>query len=255
MIRLIEALDEARWHMPSEWEGENFGKLTLDNFREAARLLFTCRIAAEISDSQYWLERYHKFLYEKPGEGIRTRLEVCRDGFALHMVESPGLNGQFWINLGAQAALRELCLLENDPYILSDYRHGLYINGITVLPILNRYKSYSNNDTSLFDMDWRCLEKFWMPHKTIAETLAISDKQRAFWYKEVVPRRHIEHSILAQVLYANWIAQLSGNSIITARADEALEAAVKYVDWATLHVPCAYVAECAWYESLLNKMS
>jgi len=253
LLQVIQILEKNNWLVPTEWEGQYNGGYMEPDFRAVARLLFLCRVGYEVSGDAVWKEKYISLLYAQPKHTIRTRLEICRDGFSLQMIEPPVPNVQFWINTCAQSCLYELTFLEEDPTVVEKYKLGLYLNGIASLPYLPKYAEYDNNSTLGFEMDWHCIENLWKPLHDARESYAYGIVQAQTWVPKFVPKRELEHKYLGNVLFGNWIAQLSLDERIQKVAREQLVKTIEYIDWNTMHVSYAFVAESAWYVSQQNE--
>jgi hypothetical protein len=250
MMRVITALERHHWKLPTEWEGVYNGDY-MKNFTVcAARVLCTCRIAYELTHDEYWLDQYKKFLYEKPENGYLTRLEMCRNGFAIDLADGR-YPRQFWILAVGQYHLHVLCELETDKTLIEAYKAGLSSNGVVAMTSIEKYKEYDNANDAKFDVDWRPMNKLWREHATADEAREISLPQSELWAKEIAPRRQMEHTILVDAINANWIAQLSMNKEIIEQSGKVLHELMLYLDWRKLYLPCAFYAECAWYEYMM----
>lgn len=143
--------------------------------------------------------------------------------------------------------LHALAELEEDALLRRAFARGLYVNGMAVAPFLSGYQAYRNEDDAPFDPNWRRIAPLWKAQDTVQAAVDLARPQCEYWMAQVVPRKKIENAHVRQVLYVNWIAQLSGHTPLRRRASDALDAMLCAVQWDTLHLPDAFVAECAYW--------
>lgn len=138
-----------------------------------------------------------------------------------------------------------LWLAEKDTQNREYYLHACRMNGVAALPFLKRMSDYDNVAED-FSVDWRPLATIWEPFDGTFDTaIDLSNKTSKYWRVNMVPYRKMEHSVLGEALFAAWIAASCPEERIVVSAIEQLRAYSAHVDWDTVHLPYAFVAEGA----------
>lgn len=152
--------------------------------------------------------------------------------------------GQTWICTYIHLAVKELIKL--DEKNRDCYRSCLYNNGVTALKSMDGIEKYDNYPNG-FDIDWHPLNDLWEDyHNDPDNGTRIADREFAYWHKEFVPHRFMEHHTLGDALFSSWVAVSCGDERISKRAFEKLKGSVSGVDWDNLHLSYAFVVECAF---------
>jgi hypothetical protein len=203
--------------------------------------LFCARVIYELTGDEKDLEYYRELAAGYPEGCIFSRREIVSHGYSHDLVALLGTK-QNWICTCAHMGLGILAGLdgENSAY----YRQGARNNGITTLGIIDDIKKYDNEKDG-FDIDWRRLNPLWEDYgKSVPNGRDIAMRQNAYWLKEVVPHRRMEHEILGNALFSALIAVTCGDEKISTLAAKKMKSAIEHVDWESLHVSYAFVAEC-----------
>ncbi|MGV3651305.1 MAG: hypothetical protein ACO1OK_07750 [Devosia sp.] len=247
MIGLCRALMETGWSMPCD-AGPTFGyrgSWAHFNFVHAPRLLFAHRIMAELDSANrdHWLRLYAERLHERDNNKGPSRLELCARG-ALY--GNPGSwigypdNPPFWISATAQAGLAEMAALETDPAIAEMFRAGLQANGEAALHYISQHRWFDNDEPTAYRLDWRGLNAHWLDQPDIDTALAVANRQRLDWFRSN-PRKIYEEHLMREPLWAGWIALLSGDAEVVARATPLIRAAVQHYRWERLYSGAFFV--------------
>ena len=254
LMRVITALKKNNWTVPTELNGRSGGSILSANMREAALLLFICRVADELDPGQGWDDEYERLASENAPGSVFTRPELCSGGPAAQMLSVPGLSTHFWIYLCSQAVLCELCVLDKNEARVRKYLAGAYVTALTALnsagPLLDRYNESPYKDAA-FDVDWRPIGELWRPHQTSDESNIIAKNELELWCGKIVPRRRAEHNLLIQAAYALWCAKLSPDRKTADEAQRQLEDLILKTEFGKLCLPVGYPAESAYYENFL----
>ena len=95
-----------------------------------------------------------------------------------------------------------------------------------------------------FDINWRSLNALWKDYENDTSTgTAIAEKQFSYWHKNLVPHREMEHSVLGNALFAAWVAVTSEDERISKKAMEIFKEEITRINWNSLHLSYAFVAE------------
>lgn len=196
----------------------------------------------DVTHGNIWLERYRKAVSERPKNCDKTRAELCAAGYgpdreAIQHID----NYQLWIYVGSQGALAQLAVVETDEELRAQYRAGLAANVRNVLPAIEAYKKFDNQDTKVFgNANWREIYSTWFPQATQADAQRLSETGDK---AKLGGRKHYEAQYMRNPLAAAAIVALAGGC--TGR--EAIERAICHYDYAKLHMAELFFAECAYY--------
>lgn len=243
LLRTLRPMKENGWRVLTDVEGMLLGSWEASgSWRSAAKLLYCARVYSMLTEAPEDLQHYEALRDSAPANGPLARKEVVAAGFAHDMVQFLSLR-QPWIFLASHLGLKELAIL--DPENAAYYREGIRLDGVTAYRLIDEMKNY-DNETGGFDMDWRRLEPLWKPlGNSTREAIDNAGAMGRVWSSEVVPHRHMEHSILGFSLFSGWIAVTCGDSPIETLAKKKLEENIPGIHWETLHLCYAFVAEAA----------
>ncbi len=241
LIRTLKGIVAADWHLPIEWKGKTNGGLVRKDWRGVSQLLFSAAAARELGIITN--EDFEKLVSEKPDNGIYNRAEIASNGFSGDMIRNTIL-AQFWINIPAQLALRELVSLDT---IRSEYyKHGLSVNGTAVIGFLRDFDNY-NKDNLEFNHNWREIIPEIQPWATYDEAFKEAQRLNGLWGGQYNRLRDIERRTISQAFFGAWIAIVSGNEKAVDYAYKCLCEAVETVDWDKVGQSYAFAVEAAIY--------
>lgn len=244
LLRTLLALRSYGWVIPCDMPN-SFYKGSWSRavgFRGNVMLVFCERVISELTGEEQDAEIFEKTVNEAPVGSVFTRAEIVSQGYANDMLTSFG--NQTWICTYTHLALRELVAL--DPKRAGFYRRGLYNGGVTAVRNLASMKQYDNKSGG-FDINWRALNDYYEGEfdGDANRGTAISDRVFAIWHEKFVPRRHMEHGILGNALFAAWVGATSGDERIQKRSAELLLEGAQSINWDEYHLSYAFVAEAA----------
>ncbi len=256
VLRVLRALKRNDWFLPSEREERATGCFRDFNMREAARLLWFCRIGEQMDPSGDWHSEYLRLAYEQNEQGM-TRVQACTLGSVAERAGNDGLCWQFWIYLCAQLCLQELCEAETDGQTKQAYRKGLDVSAQDALLFAPRlyaaYLTHPDKDKT-FDLDWRKLEDlFYDEDKAFADVMGFALTQCGYWQGILSPRRKAEQETLLQAVFACWCAMATTNDEIARYAYRTLDRIVAETDFSALYLTTGAWAACAYYAFCARK--
>ena len=243
LLRVLRPMKENGWRILTDVEGMLLGSWEASaSWRAAAKLLYCARVLCMLTEDPEDLRHYEALRDSAPEGWPIARKEIVAAGFSHDMVQFQSLK-QSWIFLASHLGLRELAIL--DPENAAYYREGIRLDGVTAFRMIDEMKTYDNK-TDGFDMNWRRLEPLWEPlgdstRQAVNNALAMGRS----WSKEVVPHRHMEHSVLGFALFFAWIAVTCGDGRIEALARKKLTENIPHIHWESLHLCYAFAAEAA----------
>ena len=243
LLRVLLALRKYEWKIPCDDEGVFYksGWLHTHGWRGVVMLLFCSRVIYELTGDPADRQSFEELMHSVPAGGIFERSEIVSQGCSHDMITSFG--NQTWICLYCHLAIRELITL--DPDRASAYKLCLYNNGVTALKNVYSITKYDNKGGG-FDMDWRSLNALWEDYeKDTSKGTAIAERQFSYWHQHLVPHRHMEHGVLGNALFAAWAAATCEDERIAKKAMEILKEEITKIDWNSLHLSYAFVAESA----------
>lgn len=241
LLRVLLALRKYEWRIPCDVEGVFYKSSWLkgNDWRGVVMLLFCTRLIYELTENKEELDLFQEYMSSVPTASVFKRKEIVSQGYSHDMVTSFG--NQTWICLYTHLAVKEL--LKLDPNHEAEYKLCLYTNGVTALKNINSIKKY-DNERGGFDINWRSLNALWKDYEndTSAGT-AIAEKQFSYWHENLVPHRKMEHSVLGNALFAAWAAVTSEDERISKKAMEIFKEEITRINWNSLHLSYAFVAE------------
>ena len=243
LLRVLLALRKYEWKIPCDVEGVFYqsGCLHTNGWRCVVMLLFCAQVIYELTGDPADRQSFEELMHSVPAGGIFERSEIVSQGYSHDMITAFG--NQTWICLYCHLAIRELITL--DPDRASAYRLCLYNNGVTALKNVYSITKYDNKGGG-FDMDWRSLNALWEDYeKDTSKGTAIAERQFSYWHQHLVPHRHMEHGVLGNALFAAWAAATCEDERIAKKAMEILKEEITKIDWNSLHLSYAFVAESA----------
>ncbi|MFA6100844.1 MAG: hypothetical protein WCV67_09450 [Victivallaceae bacterium] len=244
---VADVLDKNGWKCPCDgsFKGQFRGGFKGELFRDAARYLFMLKAVHEMTGDPVWLERYTRAQTERPGKRGLTRLEICAAGYGPD-IEFLKWNRRAWphwnwIFVGSQASLRQLAGMETDATIKAQFQAGLAAGAREALTGIAECVKFDNNDTKTFgSANWRQVYSKWVPQKTQAEAMKLSESGDN---KKKGERDGYEHQFMNAPLAAAAIVALAGDP---ARRD-AVERAICHYDYQKIYGSRFFFAECAYY--------
>ncbi|NUP99179.1 MAG: hypothetical protein HUU35_04895 [Armatimonadetes bacterium] len=246
VVKVGEALEAAAWRLPCDRMGFGHrGTFVEPNFIHAARLLFVLRALHDLSGDEFWLQRYRQRLTE-PLEGT-TRQALVAAGAGYGPPGGPTsypTNPPFWISVSSHACLAALLELETDEAVAGAYREGLTRDATAALPHLALAREL-RADEQVFDIDWRKLNALWSPQATIAEAVALAERQVREWNR-MSPRRGLEHRHLREPQFAAWLVALAGGELVRANR-EAMARTLTCCRWPELYTSF-FTAELVYWQ-------
>lgn len=243
LVRTVGGLRAHGYAIPTEWTDVMHGSFIHADYRGCAKGLFTAMLVSELLCGEDSADEYCRMRDEKSGNSPYTRGEILSHGFAPDMVREPSLV-QFWIFVCAHLCVHELSLY--DAAYAEKFRAGLRNNAVCAAAFLHDETRYDNKPAKLFDLDWRKLTRF-APPKDYAEAVKNGVFHCEEWGK-INPRRHIEHAILGNMLFAAWIAATGGDETARNEAFACLTRCTDKengIDWIALRHSYAFAAEAA----------
>lgn len=243
LLKVLLALRANGWKILCDVPGLSYssGWQNAKGWRGVVMLLFCTRVIYELTGDKDALGCFEELMNSVPEGGIFKRSEIISQGYSHDMVTSFG--NQTWICLYTHFAVRELLTL--DPKRENEYKLCLYNNGVTALINVNSIKKYDNENGG-FDINWRSLNSLWEDYgNDVSKGSQIAERQFSYWHKNLVPHRHMEHSILGNALFAAWTAVTCEDERIEKKAMEILKEEVEKIDWNSIHLSYAFVAESA----------
>lgn len=234
---------------PYNCRSNNWGKGT--DWRGVCKLLYCAHTLYALTGEEEDRKHYLNLRDGKPENCIYTRWQIAGHGYAHDMVRTTSLI-QFWIDVCAHLALRHLSIVDVERSV--DYQNGCVSNGITVLPFLEDIAKY-DNVAGQFGLNWRILQHMHIPFDgNVEAAVQNAGKQCGFWQECEAKHRPMEHKVLGNALFGAWIALTCGNSDIAHEAARTLPALIDSVDWPSVTVSYAFVAEgCLILSKLLCK--
>lgn len=252
MIAVADALEENEWRMPCDPasfgnRGSFFGKSPVS----VPRLLFVTRVLSELTGDPHWRTTYEKLRDERPAGSGKTRLEICGDGSIVeeHARPASGYHA-FWTKASCQACLRVLRDLSGDPGERRQYEAGLQAFARSAATQIGVFRQFSNDHSTPFNHDWRLLNQWWRPQKTVTDFLEVAGEQSKHWHGEISPAKNYEAKYAREPLFAAWIVLLSGDPGLIAAAKDEIRAALLHYDWEKLNFSTFFAAECVYFEGV-----
>lgn len=264
MERVALGLEANGWKMPGDIEGfGNFGQWiggfagtkgifsgAEPQFDAAARFLFVLRALHQVTGKDKWLKAYQARLAEKPYGSEKTRLQICAGGV---QYVAPGESPRYpesppiWTSASSQGGLRALVEMESDAAVRGEFQRGLNANAKSAARFIAGYKQYDNQNTLVFNTNWRELFAQWKPQPTIGEAVELGTLQYRSWNK-ISPRRKAEAEQMRDPLFAAWIVSLSGDKELIAESREATRDALVHFEWNRLYTSFFFMAESVYWQ-------
>jgi len=252
MVGVANALEWNEWKLPCA--PSSFG--THGDFARRSpvsvpRLLFITLAMYDLTGDVHWRSVHERLRAEQPEGAERTRLEICGDGSLVEEHTRPEAGYYaFWTKASTQACLRVLRDLSDDPEVRGQYDRGLRVYAEAAAAHINRFREFSNDDTSVFEHNWRVLNEWWKPQRTAADALAVAHEQAKHWHSTISPRKVYEARHVHEPLFAAWLVLLSGYPDLIAEVGEDVRAALRHYDWERLYFSTFFAAECAYFEGV-----
>lgn len=246
MAQVGEALEARGWLMPCEAQGDMppgqvRGGWGSADYRAATRLLFTTRILYTLTGEKKWQGRHVEARDGKPRGKEKTRRQIVEEGMGAEFREHPGIDRNLWIFVVSQAMVRELLYLEEDPTIRAAYQKSLEDTAETALAYLSTFEKFKEEAIPL-NTDWRSMEKWWKPQKSVAEAVALASQQAGVWS---TPGRGAEILHMREPLSAFWIAALGQQARAQDKIKELLPRALAKYNYQRLYTSLFFLGEGA----------
>ena len=210
MVEVAKVLEQEKWRMPCDPVGElepgQFrGGCVGKEYRGASRIIFIPRILFELTQDSRWKESLETIMAYRWPDGT-TRLQLVEEGIPRTWEDFPALSkNQLWIFVASQLMVRELYELEQDPELKNIYRESLRVNAGAVEPVVTADLA-PDWGSAPFLTNWRMMNEFWKPQKTVDEAVDVAKGQIKMWNNR---GRHIEVRAIREPFCAAWIAALS----------------------------------------------
>lgn len=243
--RTLKGIREAGWKVPTEWVGVTRGDCSRNDWRGCAKLIFCAKISEELGIID--IKEFENLRNEYPKNSPYTRYEIVSHGFSPDMIRNSELI-QFWIDMCAHLCVFEMKNLDKK---YSDYYEmGIRNNGYSSYRFFDDFKKYTNSTAPGYCFDWRTvnnnkLTKVWDDPDEAVRTAGIQVGE----FNKICKRRHMEHVVLGQCLFAIWIALASDDKKTSEYAQKKLMEAIDYIKWETMACSYVFVAISAYYFS------
>ena len=212
--RMVAGIEELGWRVPCDPTAFGFrGHFLGAKHKDAARLLFLNRLLHDLTGDERWARNYRKLALERVGPGPKNRLEWCAEGMefvnsAVEVIathETASVSRSLWTSSLAQAALRGLWELEDDPAWRDAYARGLNRNARAARPHCARGRAHAQGSRGTFEVDWRFLNETWRSQVNCDEAIVLARSQLPVWEARSV-RSRWEDDTMREPLFAAWIA-------------------------------------------------
>ena len=251
IVKIVKKVADARqalaWRNPCDGalKGSFDGDLKEPIFRDSVRLLFIFRAVYEMTGDAVWAERYKIACNENTIKNL-TRMQICERGIAFDMEWykwSRDKTWPFWtwIYVEAQATLKMLAEMEQDPERRARFHAGLKANASDALLDVQGYKNFDNLDTKVFgEKNWRAVYPYWLPQKTRAEALKLSQQRDRQAGGE---RCDYEKRLVGAPLAAAAIVAFGGDTA----HQELVEKAIRHYNFDAMYISRFLYSEIAYY--------
>lgn len=241
MTTVADAMQAVNWlGLPGKENWTFRGNFEHFSARTVSRYLFMLRAMYDVTNDQVWLTRYNSKLNSVPNNTTKTRLEIIKTESLYESINK-------WTKIGAQASLRALFEMEEDPVIRYAYYTQMMDMAEKCAADVSNYANFNNSNNSVMTLDWRPLNNYWEPHSTSAEAEAIAYVQVSHW-NTMSPRRQHEANYLREPLMAAWGVVLSGNETLINQSKQTIYNALAHYEWEKLYYSTFFTAECVYYQ-------
>lgn len=244
LLRVLCAIRSYGWNIPTDIDGFFRGNPMTQHsdWRNVTSLLQLAAILADLTkDAEDWAF-FEKIADEIPPGGAVTRTEIASYGYAPDMISFLGTK-QTWICLGNHLGLEILAELDKKRSEL--YLCGMRQNGAAALGVISDMNKYDNSHEG-FDINWRRLcARYEDWNNDPKRAVSIAMKEWELLNSEVAPHKNQENHVLGNALFASWVAVTSPDTRVAKEAYKRLCENAERVDWDSLHLPYAFVAEAA----------
>ena len=252
MVEVARALEANGWRMPCDPASfGNSGSFVGKSPVSVPRLLFVTLAMYDLTQDAHWRNLHEQLRDERPRGSDKTRLEICSDGTLIEEHGNPKRGYySFWTKASCQACLRVLRDQSDDPNARQHYDQGLRLFARPAAEQIGKFRQFSNDNVSAFTHDWRRLNEWWQPQRTIKHVLAVARPQSKHWHGTLSPRKGYEAYNVREPLFAAWIVLLSDDRELIAAAKDDIRAALTHYDWTKLDFATFFAAECAYFEGV-----
>lgn len=243
IVEVAEVLEASAWRTPCDAPPFDFrNDLSEWNFENASRLLWLCRMMARLTGDDRWEGLHAAAAHEANPSGGLGRLDICRRG----MIWEHG-GPHSWISANSVCALRGLWELEDEPERKSLYAEGLRRSVALAAESLPLALEFDPDDPRPFSPDWRVMNELWHEQQTVAEAVALAERQLRR-LAEASPRRGPESRFVREPLFAAWVVSLCPEAEVVAPHVPAILQALRHFQYDRLHLSTFFAGELAWYE-------
>lgn len=242
-IAVGEALRATEWRIPCDAEPFDWrGYFARFHWESAPRLLFLCRAMAELTGSDEWLERYHRFRDEPNPKGGPNRLDICANGMIFWYAPKHS-----WTCSCEVSACRVLSELETDPAVKERYLDGLRQTAALSAESLSLAFEFDPADNSYFELDWRRMSETWRPQTSVADVVELAQAQLRE-LSQRSPRRVLECELVREPLFAAWnLTHCPDRAVLAEHAELILEV-LRHYPYDRLYLSQFLMGEAAYYE-------
>ncbi|WP_026994629.1 hypothetical protein [Flectobacillus major] len=241
ILTVSQAIIDNKYNLPAEppfnFRG-SFG--TFDH--NCSRLIFSVRAAYLITKDAYWQDLYIKLLFQRGGTLNKSRAEVIEEGLEY----DPSGKFSTWDESPSMGCLRLLWENEDNPEIKEIFRKGLENSATKSLKSLEIAYNYYPNDPTIYDIDWRKMNKFWEVQTTSDFAVSIGMKQLDFLHTSV-RRRVLEERYVREPIFAAWVVSLDPNVATLKKRKPELERLIQHYDYANLYEVWFFPIEATWW--------
>ncbi len=247
LIEVVEVLHACGWRTPCDRPPFDFRNcLTEWTFESAPRLLWLCKMMADLTGDAVWTDRYDEALVQRNPDRPEgpDRLAICRRGMVF---EFGGRHS--WIASNSVAALRALWELEDAPSLKEAYAEGLLHSAELAAESLPLALQFDPEDPRPFSCNWRVVNELWHEQRTVQEAVKLGKLQCGRFARES-PRWPYEAGYVREPLFAAWITSLCPNVGFLQTLVPRIAAAIEHYRWDRLCMSQFFGAELAYYQLL-----
>ncbi|MBI1348890.1 hypothetical protein GC163_21675 [bacterium] len=241
ITQTAEAIRDLDWSMPAEEPFHRRGSFAGFEFDSAPRLLFVCRLLHHVSGDSSWGTLYRQSLEARGGTENLSRREICARGMVFHYAKYHS-----WTSCSSVAVLRSLWELEDDPAVKADYARGLQASADLAVKSLPLAYKFDHNDPTVFDPDWRMMNRFWQPQTTEQAAQDLAHRQLKEFLK-VSPRRARETEFVREPTSAAWVVSLAPDKDVLRQRAPEIERVIAHYDYTRLYYSQFFWVEAVWW--------
>lgn len=246
-IEVAEVLEASGWRTPCDRPPFDFRNcLATFVFENAPRLLWLCRVMADLTGDSRWDDHFEAALAEEDPSGGPGRLEICRRG----MVWEYG-GPHSWTSSNSVAALRGLWDMESDPERKAVYAEGLRNSVELAAQSLPLALEFDHDDPRPYRCDWRVINELWQEQHTVAEAVELAERQLRR-LAEASPRWPYEARLIREPLFAAYVISLCPDRSVVEPHVPAIMAAIRHFQCDRLYMSTFFAGQLAYYQLRVN---